>query len=161
MEYKTTFTATLVMLALLGCDDAHKRTSSHTTSAQTGPREIYIVQHAAPRPPVMLGVGMEAAGPILAKHASVHETNCTLITNVAPDTPAQRAGLEDWDLVVMVDGSEDASPAAIRRTLRASKPGDRITLTISRGGKQMEITATLEEADHARMTLLPAGEPGT
>ena len=76
-------------------------------------------------------------------------------------TPAQRAGLEDWDLVVMVDGSEDASPAAIRRTLRASKPGDRITLTISRGGKQMEITATLEEADHARMTLLPAGEPGT
>ena len=99
---------------------------------------------------------MEAAGPVLAKHANVHETNCTLITNVAPDTPAAEAGLEDWDLVVKVDGSENASPWDIRRALRSSKPGDTITLTISRVGKLMDITATLAEPDHARMTLLPA-----
>lgn len=122
---------------------------------------MYVVQHAAPRPPVMLGVGMEAAGPVLAKHADVHEEDCTLITNVAPDTPAAEAGLEDWDLVIKVNGSEDASPGAIRRVLRSSKPGDTITLTISRGGQETNITATLVEPDHDRMTLLPAGEDGT
>ena len=160
MKNPTLFTAGLCVVALQGCD-AQQGKSSEAMNQQAAPREVYLVQHAAPRPPVMLGVGMEAAGPVLAKHANVHETNCTLITNVAPDTPAQRAGLEDWDLVVMVDGSEDASPGAIRRRLRSSKPGDRMTLTISRGGQQMEITATLEEPDHERMTLLPAGAPGT
>ena len=157
MKICTGLLTSLLVLCPLGCD-GNQKTSDH---AQPEPQTVYVVQHAAPRPPVMLGVGMEAAGPVLAKHANVHETNCTLITNVAPDTPAAEAGLEDWDLVVKVDGSENASPGDIRRALRSSKPGDTITLTISRGGKLMDITATLAEPDHARMTLLPAGEDGT
>ena len=160
---KTTAILTMGLLLAVsqGCDNGQRKGSHDQAVHQQAPREIYVVQHAAPRPPVMLGVGMEAAGPVFAKHANVHETQCTLITNVAPDTPAQRAGLEDWDLVVKVDGDSDASPAAIRKRLRSSKPGDTIELTVQRAGKQMVLTATLEEPDHDRMTLLPAGTPGT
>ena len=159
MKICTGLLTSLVVLCPLGCDSNQK--TDHPAMAQPAPQTIYVVQHAAPRPPVMLGVGMEAAGPVLAKHTDAHETDCTLITNVAPDTPAAEAGLEDWDLVIKVNGSDKASPGDIRRALRSSKPGDKITLTISRGGEQMDITATLVEPDHSRMTLLPAGEDGT
>jgi S1-C subfamily serine protease len=160
MKICTGLLLALAVLSPLGCD-SNKKQAGESNAAQPEPQRIYVVQHAAARPPVMLGVGMEAAGPVLAKHAGVHETECTLITNVAPDTPAARAGLEDWDLVVKVDGSEKASPGDIRRVLRSSKPGDTITLTISRGGNLSQISATLAEPDHNRMTLLPAGEDGT
>lgn len=160
MKTCTALLLTLAVLSPLGCD-SNKKQAGDSNAAQPEPQRIYIVQHAAPRPPVMLGIGMEAAGPVLAKHTGVHEMDCTLITNVAPNTPAAQAGLEDWDLVVKVDGSEEASPGDIRRVLRSSKPGDTITLTISRGGKLSQITATLAAPDHDRMTLLPAGEDGT
>ena len=160
MKICTGIGLTLILLSASGCDSNQKQAAS-SSSTETPAERIYVVQHAAPRPPVMLGVGMEAAGPILAKHAGVHATDCTLITNVAPNTPAAEAGLEDWDLVVKVNGSDQASPGDIRRALRSSKPGETITLTISRGGKTQDITATLVEADHDRMTLLPAGEDGT
>ena len=159
MKICTGLLTSLVVLCPLGCDSNQK--TDHSSAAQPAPQTVYMVQHAAPRPPVMLGVGMEVAGPVLAKHANVHEANCTLITNVAPDTPAAEAGLEDWDLVTKVNGSDNASRGDIRRVLRSSKPGDKITLTISRGGKESTIVATLAEPDHDRMTLLPAGEDGT
>ena len=75
----------------------------------------------------------------------------TILNHVADDTPAKRGGLHQWDVVIAVDGAEDASPEAIRRVLRHSVPGETVDFEVLRGGEQREIKVVLEAADPARM----------
>ena len=109
----------------------------------------------APRPMVMLGVRMAPAGPAMAKHMGVHPEDATLITFVGADTPASKAGMEDWDIVIGMNGSSKASPAAIRRVLRTANPGDRVRFTLNRGGEEVDVTVILEPAAQDRMIPLP------
>ena len=115
----------------------------------------------ASKPPVMLGVNMVPSGPIMEKHLGVDGERSTMIIAVAEETPASRAGLELWDVVVSVNGSKDASPSALRKVLRSSNPGDVIDLGVLRGTQNVTLEVTLVEADHDRMIPLPAGTEGT
>ena len=101
-------------------------------------------------PPVMLGVTMEQPGKALVKHMGINPARSTLLIDVIPGLPAAKAGVEDHDLVIAVDGSQDASPADIRRKLRSMKAGDRITFTIRRGSESKTVTlaATAWQAEH-------------
>jgi len=65
---------------------------------------------------------------------------------VVADAPAERAGLEQGDLVVGVGG--DAAPAGSSDLLidhiRRGRVGDTAILNVRRGGKQLELTLVLE-----------------
>ena len=115
----------------------------------------------APKPPVMLGVNMAPGGPIMSKHLGIDGDSVTMIIAVGEDTPASDAGLEIWDVIVGVHGSDQASPSSLRRILRASRPGDVIPLEVRRGPQTITIEVVVEEADHGRMIPLPAGTEGT
>jgi len=101
-------------------------------------------------PPVMLGVTMEQPGAALVKHMGINPARSTLLVDVIPGLPAAKAGLEDHDLVIAVDGSKDAVPHDIRRKLRAMKAGDSITFTIRRGAESRTVTLQADawKAEH-------------
>jgi hypothetical protein len=101
-------------------------------------------------PPVMLGVTMEQPGPSLVAHMGVNPARTSLLVDVIPGLPADKAGLQDHDLVIAVDGSDDASPHNIRARLRKMKPGDTITLTVRRGPVSKTVTLSAEawKAEH-------------
>jgi hypothetical protein len=101
-------------------------------------------------PPVMLGVTMEQPGPALATHLGVNPARSSLLVDVIPGLPADKAGLKDHDLVVAVDSSGDASPHDIRRRLRTMKTGDVITFTVQRGSQTgtFTVAATDWKAEH-------------
>ena len=101
-------------------------------------------------PPVMLGVTMEQPGKAIVKHMGVNPARTTLLVDVIPGLPAAQAGIEDHDLVIAVDGSEDASPHDIRRRMKNLKPGDPITLTIRRGAESKTVTLNVAawKAEH-------------
>jgi S1-C subfamily serine protease len=65
------------------------------------------------------------------------------VREVSPGGPAQRAGVRTGDLIVAVDGAEiqgrDPSLRVIER-LHGVKPGDRLNLRVSRGGKVRDLT---------------------
>ena len=115
----------------------------------------------APRPPVMLGVSMIPSGPIMQKHLGVNGDESTMIIAVGEDTPASRAGIELWDVIVSVNGSSEASPSSMRTILRTSTPGDVIDLGVLRGTQTITVKVTLVEAEHERMIPLPVGTDGT
>jgi S1-C subfamily serine protease len=100
----------------------------------------------------MLGVRMGAPGTQLAQAMHVDPRKTTIINHVAPETPAMRGGLEQWDLVVLVNGSEDASPSAIRTILHHAVPGEEIDFEIVRKGVRRDVEIVLEPADSSRMT---------
>ena len=96
-------------------------------------------------PPVMLGVTMEQPGKAVVKHMGVNPARTTLLVDVIPGLPAAKAGIEDHDLVVAVDGSADAGPHDIRRRMKGMKPGDSITFTIRRGSESKTVTLQVAE----------------
>jgi S1-C subfamily serine protease len=135
----------LGLFSLTAC--ANQKTEKHTD------QQVAVTTGSMPE--VMLGVRMAPAGPAMAKHTGVDPDKATLVTFVAMETPAQRAGFENWDLIIAVNGSSNASPTVIRKVLRSSKPGDKVDFTICRADEKIEITAELVAADHDRMVPLP------
>jgi putative serine protease PepD len=68
-----------------------------------------------------------------------------LIQEVAPDSPAAQAGLRPGDLVTSIDGQAVPNYSEMVASIRAHKPGDKVTLNVSRGGNETTITATLTQ----------------
>ena len=65
------------------------------------------------------------------------------ISSVASSTPAAQAGVEAGDVVTAVDGHAIASAQALREVVDAHQPGDKVVLTVHRGGDTKSITVTL------------------
>jgi M6 family metalloprotease-like protein len=69
-----------------------------------------------------------------------------VIEAVAPDSPAEAAGLKEGDSVVKVSGKSVATADTVRDILRGSLAGDKIALSLVRSGKPVEISVTLTPA---------------
>ena len=66
-----------------------------------------------------------------------------VIDAVAPDSPADDAGLKEGDTILKI-GDESATTAAfVRDVLRGKLAGDTVALTVSRGGSPKTLTAKL------------------
>ena len=69
-----------------------------------------------------------------------------VIEALAPDSPAEEAGLKEGDVVLKL-GSEAATTAAwVRDILRSKLAGDSVAFTVSRGGSPKTITTKLKAA---------------
>jgi len=68
-----------------------------------------------------------------------------VITEIQPDSPADRAGLEVDDVVVSLDGAPIDGRAGLIAAVRDRGPGDAVTLEIRRGGELRSVVAVLEQ----------------
>ena len=66
-----------------------------------------------------------------------------IVKSVGSGTPAQKAGLQSGDAVIAINGQRVDSQDSLVGTIRASKPGAKVTLTLVRDGKQQDISVTL------------------
>jgi putative serine protease PepD len=65
------------------------------------------------------------------------------ITAISANTPAANAGLQKGDVVIAVDGERVDSALSLVANIRERAVGDRVTLSVLRDGKQVDLTATL------------------
>lgn len=70
-----------------------------------------------------------------------------LVSEVADDSPAAKAGLRAGDVILSVDGSETETASDIRRALRDKKGGDAARLEILREKSRQTVVATLAERE--------------
>lgn len=98
-------------------------------------------------PKVMMGVTLSGVDQTVAKQLGIDREATTLIGSVIDDLPAKKAGLEEDDIVIAVDGNLDASPMGIRKVLREKEPGDTLVLDVLRGGEPMQVVLNLEAYD--------------
>ncbi len=61
-----------------------------------------------------------------------------VVQKVAAGGPATAAGLQPWDVLLGVDGVETPTFARLRGLLRRKKPGDTVTLLVSRAGRTVQ-----------------------
>lgn len=67
------------------------------------------------------------------------------VGKVSPGGSAARAGIEQGDVIVAIDGEPVDSMFDYASILRGHSPGDRITLTVLRGRKTIQLQAAVQE----------------
>ncbi len=68
-----------------------------------------------------------------------------LVAQVVEDGPAKKAGLQDGDVILEVDGRKVTNSSQFRAYVASQMPGKRITLKINRDGRTRDISITLQE----------------
>lgn len=81
-------------------------------------------------------------------------TQGALVIEVAPNTPAARAGLEAGDVILRAGGREVESPEDVRRALTAAPEGE-VVLEVQRQGRRRELTLEWDARDRVIRTVRP------
>ena len=107
-----------------------------------------------------MGVGLQTITSDIASTFNMKTQGGALIEKVYPGSPAAKAGLKGGDQTVTVQGQQftiggDVITAADGQAITSAdeliafltqkKPGDKVTLTVERGGKTQDVTVTLAE----------------
>ncbi|HWH70317.1 MAG TPA: PDZ domain-containing protein [Candidatus Sulfotelmatobacter sp.] len=90
-----------------------------------------------------LGLSAEEASEALASQLNLQPGVGLVVTYLAPDSPAAKAGLQKNDVLVQFDGQALVVPAQLRKLVQVHKEGDRVELAFYRAGKQQTATVTL------------------
>jgi len=85
-----------------------------------------------------------------------------LIREVTPDSPAAKAGLKEGDRVLKIGDQEVSNADGFIQAVASHKPGDKVSLHISRSGQEQDIEVTLGErsAEQESAHSGPSGMPG-
>jgi len=65
------------------------------------------------------------------------------VTRIVKDSPAEKAGLRKDDVILRVDGENITSVRKLNRIVSELAPDQSVKITVSRGGSEQEITATI------------------
>jgi Do/DeqQ family serine protease len=94
-----------------------------------------------------LGVAAQSLDTSMAKAFGLTgEPRGALINDVAPDSPAARAGLEKGDIILEIDGEPLTDSRAMGLKISATPPGGVLRLKVTRKGKEREVSVTLKAA---------------
>ncbi len=94
----------------------------------------------------LLGVSVQSIDPELAENLGLATTDGALVSQVMPDSAAERAGIEPGDVVLSVDGETIADAASLRLRVGMHGAGEPVKIVLMRDGKKMTVTAKLGEA---------------
>ncbi len=92
-----------------------------------------------------MGVYMQELTNDMQKGLDLKVNKGVLISGVEDDSPADKAGVKDGDVVVAFNGDAVASPDELRGMVRAADPGSTAKLDVVRDGKKKTIEVTLGE----------------
>jgi predicted metalloprotease with PDZ domain len=87
-------------------------------------------------------------------------TQGTRITGVLDHSPAYAAGLSPGDELVAIDRFRATSDGELRSLLGARKVGDRVTMSLFRRAKLLDVPVTLAAAPATRYEICGLAEPG-
>jgi serine protease Do len=117
-----------------------------------------LIQHGRVRRG-WLGVSVQDLTPALARALGLPAAPGLLVAEVLPDSPAGRAGLRRGDVIVALDDKPVDAVSRFRNQVAQTAPGQRLRLTIGRGGQRQAIAVVLGELPEP--AARPAGMPPT
>src|SRR5262245_46444086 len=91
--------------------------------------------------PGYLGVVLGPIPEELAAHVKASEG--AVVQKVMPGSPAEKAGLKRFDVIVSLNGAAAKSPDQVRGRIQEAKAGDAVKLSVVRGAENLDLTATL------------------
>ncbi len=115
-----------------------------------------------------LGISGQSVTPGVADTLGLSQRSCILVVEVVPGGPAAEAGLRatgspsaEDDVITAIDGRSLTTVDALTQALDAHHVGDRVALTVVRGGKTMTVNVTLATSRTAEANSVSQPSPGT
>jgi serine protease Do len=96
-----------------------------------------------------LGVVIQDLTPDLAKSFGLSDAKGILVAEVAPDSPAEKAGLKPGDVIVELDGEAAGKVGPFRNRIALAGPKKEMSLSILREGKHRSMDVILGTLDSA------------
>jgi serine protease Do len=99
-----------------------------------------------------LGVAIQDLTQDLAKSFGLTTPKGVVVSDVSEDSPADRAGLKQGDVIVQYQGSSIEDAAALQKAVTRTPVGTKATVKVMRNGHEQEVTVTIgEQSDKAKV----------
>ena len=95
----------------------------------------------------LLGVAIQDMTPELAKSLGLKESKGALVSQVVPGGPADKAGIEQGDVIVNFDGQSVGDSKDLPRIVASTTVGKTVTVKLLRDGKEVERQARVGEME--------------
>ena len=86
----------------------------------------------------------------MVKQLKLNAKDGALISSVEPGSPAEKAQIKQYDVIVRVNGEPVKDGDDLRFKIADIQPGDKVNLTLVRDGKEMKVTAVVDELEPER-----------
>lgn len=94
----------------------------------------------------MLGVQISNLNPDMAQSLDLDVMQGALVTNVLPQSAAEAAGIELYDVIVEIDGNRVEDSRDLRNYVGLMRQNEEVALKLIRNGSEMEIDAVIGNA---------------
>jgi len=102
----------------------------------------------------ILGVHIQDLTPELASAFNINQTKGAVIAQVIRGTAADRAGLQNGDVIIKANGKPMKNASDLRNTVGLMRPGEKIKLELIRGNKNLTLSAKIGGDDELDFDIL-------
>ncbi|MBI1356658.1 MAG: PDZ domain-containing protein [Acidobacteria bacterium] len=99
----------------------------------------------AQTPTTWLGVGLLEVSPQMAQEIGLDTAGGALVANIAPLSPAQKAGIMPGEVIVKFAGDDVTSVQQIAKLVRQTTPGQSVTVELISTRGRRTVQAVMEE----------------
>lgn len=92
-----------------------------------------------------IGIEISDVTPENAKFFDDANASGAVVTQVEPDSPGAKAGLQIGDVITEIDGQPVSDSGELQVVVGQKQPGTKIMLEVLRNGKSLDVPVTLEE----------------
>lgn len=108
-----------------------------------------------------LGVTTQAVDSDMAEAFKLTVKYGAIVNTVYEDSPAEKAGIEEDDVIIAVNGKRISDEDDLTDEIRSFDEGEAVTVSLMRDGKQMDVKATLAGRTTSRTIVRnPGGRLG-
>jgi hypothetical protein len=163
MKTKSMTTIAAIILPIAGFAQTPPAPPPPPPPGPHGPPGVPGHHEKAPKvPTTFLGVETSQVPDVVSEQLGLAKGLGLVVEYVVPDSPAASAGVQQNDILKMLNDQILMEPSQLRKLLQTFSDGTDITLTILRKGQEQKITVKLTKKEvprhHAMMPGMPGGD---
>ncbi len=106
-----------------------------------------------------LGVYINSLDAELSEALKIDDNAGAVVTDVIEGTPADKAGIKKYDVIIAVEGKKIDSQQSLTNIIASYQPGDKVRVKMIRDGDSRDVTVVLERrpgGDNTRPSVSPS-----
>jgi serine protease Do len=108
-----------------------------------------------------IGVSIQDLNADLANGLDIKADDGVLVADVVKDSPAERAGIEEGDVILSMNGTPAGSVPQFRNRVSRTAPGTKVRLETLRDGSKRNVEVTLDEYPEDRVASRSSDDSGS
>jgi len=101
-----------------------------------------------------LGVQIQPVTADIAKSLGVQGTEGAIVADAQANSPAEKAGIKAGDIITKINGNPVKDPKTLSQRIAGMNPDDKVSVTVLRDGKDMDVDVTLGNLNQLDKTEL-------